>query len=167
MFMDLSVRLIDKVYHHLHHYVFLFRLALCYHQRKGNKCVVSNSFGTIGTKFYGNKKIVSLKALQFFKIKELPSDVFSEMPNLKEVWLPATVQSHWYRTFLYSENVKIVVICSDTPFTDRGFFNINTLNQIPSDLKIYVPDSALARYREAWKDFPYQSCLHPLSEYHS
>ena len=124
-------------------------------------------FNPIGTKFYNNKKIVNLKALQFFKIKELPSDVFSEMPNLKEVWLPATVQSHWYRTFLYSENVKIVVICSDTPFTDRGFFNINTLNQIPSDLKIYVPDSALARYREAWKDFPYQSRLHPLSEYHS
>ena len=44
-----------------------------------------------------------------------------------------------------------MVICSEIPFTDRGFFNINTSNQIPSGLKIYVPDSALARYREAWR----------------
>ena len=122
---------------------------------------------SIGTKFYGNKKIVSLKALQFFKIKELPSDVFSEMPNLKEVWLPATIKSHWYRTFLGSENIKIVVICSEMPFTDRGFFNVNSSNHIPSDLKIYVPDTALSRYKEAWKNFPYLSRLHPLSEYHS
>nr|WP_314867887.1 hypothetical protein [uncultured Prevotella sp.] len=31
----LSVCLIDKVYHHFYHYVFLFRLALCNHQREG------------------------------------------------------------------------------------------------------------------------------------
>ena len=47
--MDLSVRLIDKVYHHFYHYIFLFRLALCYHQREGNERIVSNAFGAIGT----------------------------------------------------------------------------------------------------------------------
>lgn len=83
------------------------------------------------------------------------------------MWIPSTVKSHWYRTFLDSVNIKTVVICSEIPFTDREFFNINTSNQIPSGLKIYVPDSALARYREAWKDFPYLSRLYPLSEYHS
>ncbi len=42
--MDLSVRLIDEVYHHFYHYVFLFRLALCNHQREGNERIVSNAF---------------------------------------------------------------------------------------------------------------------------
>lgn len=47
--MDLSVRLIDKIYHHFYHYIFLFRLTLCYHQREGNERVISNAFGAIGT----------------------------------------------------------------------------------------------------------------------
>ena len=119
----------------------------------------------IGTKFYNNNKIVSLKALRHFKIEYLDSDIFRDMPNLREVWIPATVKSHWYRTFLGSENIKIVVICSEIPFTDRSFFNVNTFSHIPSDLKVYVPDTALSRYKEAWKDFPYLSRLHPLSEY--
>ena len=87
------------------------------------------------------------------------------MPNLREVWIPSTVGSHWYRTFLESENIKIVVICSERPFTNKNFFNVNTCDHIPSDLKIYVPDTSLSRYKEAWKDFPYLSRLHPFSEY--
>ena len=47
--MDLSVRLIDEVYHHFYHYVFLFRLALCNHQCEGNERIVGNAFGAIGT----------------------------------------------------------------------------------------------------------------------
>lgn len=119
----------------------------------------------IGLKFYGNKKIVSLKALRFFKIQELGNDTFGDMSNLREVWLPSTVKAHWYRTFLDSPNIKIVVLLSEVPFTDRFFFNINTNYQVPSDLKIYVPDTALSRYKEAWKDFSYLSRLRPLSEY--
>ena len=106
-----------------------------------------------------------MKALRYFKIEYLDSDIFRGMANLREVWIPATVKSHWYRTFLGSKNIKIVVICSETPFTDRGFFNVNTYGHIPSDLKVYVPDTALSRYKEAWKDFPYLSRLYPLSEY--
>lgn len=126
-----------------------------------------NMHSSDGTKFYNNDKIVSLRALRYFNIKVLDNDIFRGIPNLREVWIPSTVKSHWYRTFLDSVNIKTVVICSEIPFTDREFFNINTSNQIPSGLKIYVPDSALARYREAWKDFPYLSRLYPLSEYHS
>ena len=129
------------------------------------KIILYKNFNPIGTKFYNNNKIVSLKALRHFKIEYLDSDIFRDMPNLREVWIPATVKSHWYRTFLGSENIKIVVICSEIPFTDRSFFNVNTSNHIPSDLKIYVPDTALLRYKEAWKNFPYLSRLHPLSEY--
>lgn len=120
---------------------------------------------SIGTKFYNNDKIVSLKALRYFKINQLDSDTFRDMPNLREVWIPSTVGSHWYRTFLESENIKIVVICSERPFTNKNFFNVNTCDHIPSDLKIYVPDTSLSRYKEAWKDFPYLSRLHPFSEY--
>lgn len=119
----------------------------------------------IGFKFYGNKKIVSLKALRFFKIQELGNDIFGNMSNLREVWIPATVKTHWYRTFLDSPNVKTVVLLSDVPFTDRGFFNINTYGHVPSELKVYVPDTALSKYKEAWKNFDYLSRLHPLSEY--
>ena len=87
------------------------------------------------------------------------------MPNLREVWIPSTVKSHGGRIFLGSGNIKIVVICGEIPFTDKLFFNVNTAFQIPSDLKVYVPDIALSRYKEAWKNFPYQSRLHPMSEY--
>ena len=133
----------------------------------GIKTAFDHWFNPIGTKFYNNDKIVSLRVLRYFNIKVLDNDIFRGIPNLREVWIPSTVKSHWYRTFLDSVNIKTVVICSEIPFTDREFFNINTSNQIPSGLKIYVPDSALARYREAWKDFPYLSRLYPLSEYHS
>ena len=131
----------------------------------GIKMVFRYCFNPIGTKFYNNNKIVSLKALRYFKIEYLNSDIFRDMANLREVWIPATVKSHWYRTFLGSGNIKIVVICSEIPFTDRGFFNVNTYGHIPSDLKVYVPDTALSRYKGAWKNFPYLSRLHPLSEY--
>ena len=122
-------------------------------------------FNPIGTKFYNNDKIVSLKALRFFNIKVLNNDIFRKIPNLREVWIPSTVKSHEYRTFLDSVNIKTVVICSEIPFTDKNFFHVNTYGHIPSDLKVYVPDSALSRYKEAWKNFPYLSRLHPLSEY--
>ena len=132
----------------------------------GIKIAFKHRFNPIGTKFYNNNKIVSLKALRHFKIERLNADIFRDIPNLKEVWIPSTVKSHGYRTFLFSENIKIVVICSEIPFTDRTFFNVNTYNHIPSDLKVYVPDTALPRYKEAWKNFPYLSRLHPFSEYH-
>ena len=106
-----------------------------------------------------------MKSLRHFKIERLFPDVFRRIPNLKEVWIPATVKSHGYRTFLDSPNIKIVVICSEIPFTDRSFFNVNSNNYIPSDLKVYVPDTALTRYKEAWKNYPYLSRLHPMSEY--
>ena len=122
-------------------------------------------FNPIGTKFYNNDKIVSLKALRYFNIKVLNNDIFREIPNLREVWIPDTVKSHGGRIFLGSRSIKIVVICSEIPFTDKNFFNVNTSFHIPSDLKIYVPDIALSKYKEAWKDFPYLSRLHPLSEY--
>ena len=122
-------------------------------------------FNSIGTKFYNNDKIVSLKALRYFNIKVLNNDIFRKIPNLREVWIPSTVKSHAYRTFLDSVNIKTVVICSEIPFTDKNFFYVNTYGHIPSDLKVYVPDSALSRYKEAWKNFPYLSRLHPLSEY--
>ena len=122
-------------------------------------------FNPIGTKFRGNSNIKTLKDLRFFNIKVLNNDIFRDMSNLREVWIPSTVKSHAYRTFLYSGNIKTVVICSEIPFTNKDFFTVNNNNDIPSDLKVYVPDTALSRYKEAWKNFPYLSRLHPLSEY--
>lgn len=107
-----------------------------------------------------------MKELRFFNIKVLNNDIFRDMSNLREVWIPSTVKSHAYRAFLGCVNIKTVVICSQIPFTDKEFFNVNSYYDIPSDLKVYVPDSALSRYKEAWKNFPYLSRLHPLSEYH-
>lgn len=140
-------------------------LILSKHSPDGIKIAFKHRFNPIGTVFYNNNKIVSLKALRHFKIEHLNADIFRDIPNLKEVWIPSTVKSHGYRTFLGSKNIKIVVICSEIPFTDRSFFHVNTYNHIPTDLKIYVPDTALSRYKEAWKNFPYLSRLHPLSEY--
>jgi len=117
--------------------------------------------------FRGNSNIKTLKELRFFNIKFLNNDIFRDMANLREVWIPSTVRHHAYRAFLGSENIKIVVICSEIPFTtDKEFFNINNNYDIPSDLKVYVPDTALSRYKETWKNLPYLSRLHPFSEYH-
>ena len=135
------------------------------HSSDGIKIAFKHRFNLIGTKFYNNDKIVSLKALRYFKIQTLNNDIFRGMSNLREVWIPPTVTHHAYRTFLDCPNIKTVVIYSETPFTRKDFFNVNTYGYIPSDLKVYVPDSALSRYKEAWKNFPYLSRLHPLSEY--
>lgn len=119
----------------------------------------------IGQVFTSNKKIVSLKALRYFKIQDLNNDIFRWMTNLREVWIPPTVTYHAYRTFLDCPNIKKVVILSETPFTRSDFFNVNTYAHIPQDLKVYVPNRLLPIYKEAWKDYPYLSRLHPLSEY--
>lgn len=119
----------------------------------------------IGNVFTNNKQIVSLKALRYFKIQDLNNDIFRWMTNLREVWIPSTVTHHAYRTFLDCPNIKKVVILSETPFTRRDFFNVNTYAHIPQDLKVYVPNRLLPIYKEAWKNFPYLSRLHPLSEY--
>jgi hypothetical protein len=119
----------------------------------------------IGQVFTSNKKIVSLKALRYFKIQDLNNDIFRWMTNLREVWIPPTVTHHAYRTFLDCPNIKKVVILSETPFTRGDFFNVNTYAHIPQDLKVYVPNRLLPIYKEAWKDYPYLSRLHPLSEY--
>lgn len=87
------------------------------------------------------------------------------MPNLREVWIPSTVKSYWYRTFLESPSVKIVVILAKVPFGDNTLFNINTFGGIPKNLQIYVPDESIEAYKEAWKGFKYANRLHPMSEY--
>lgn len=120
---------------------------------------------SIGFTFYNNKDIVSLKALRYFKIQVLNNDIFRGMSKLREVWIPPTVTLHAYRTFLDCPNIKKVVILSETPFTRSDFFNVNTYAHIPQDLKVYVPNRLLPIYKEAWKDYPYLSRLHPLSEY--
>lgn len=120
---------------------------------------------SIGTKFYNNDKIVSLKALRYFNFAELPSDAFSCMSNLREVWIPATIKSHWYRVFLSSPSVKIVVILAKVPFGNKNLFYMNTFDEIPKNLRIYVPDESIEAYKEAWKGFRYAYRLHPMSEY--
>ena len=129
------------------------------------KVILDKNFNPIGTVFYSNDKIVSLKALRYFNFAELPSDAFSCMPNLREVWIPATVKSHWYRVFLSSPSVKIVVILAKVPFGNKNLFYMNTFNEIPKNLRIYVPDESIEAYKEAWKGFRYANRLHPLSEY--
>lgn len=44
-----SVGLIDEIDHHLRHYVFLLRTALCNHQRKSHEGVVCYALGTVFT----------------------------------------------------------------------------------------------------------------------
>ena len=106
-----------------------------------------------------------MKALRYFKIEYLNNDIFRDMANLREVWIPPTVIRHANRTLLGCPNIKKVVILSETPFTRSDFFNVNTYAHIPQDLKVYVPNRLLPIYKEAWKNFPYLSRLHPLSEY--
>ena len=77
--------------------------------------------------------------------------------NIKDVVdYPSTISSFgWAQPSL---RAKITILRAPTPpnVGDRSLGGGGV---------IYVPDTALSRYKEAWKDFPYLSRLYPLSEY--
>jgi len=133
----------------------------------GIKMVFKYGFNPIGTKFYNCNDVKRFKELQYFKIQYLNNDIFRNMSNLEEVWIPSTVKGCGGRIFLGCENLKNIIMLGDTPIGDNLLFNKDTAFRIPAKLCIYVPDKALNTYKKTWMNYKYVDRVHPMSEYHS
>ena len=70
-----------------------------------------------------------------------------------------------------SPNLRTVVMCGKTPpALSTSFMYINSNYDYPKDLKIFVPDDAVAKYKQKWANISNGNTkiikfIHPMSEY--
>ena len=122
--------------------------------------------GNTDALFYNNSKIRVFKEFsKFINITIIDNDTFGSCPNLEEVWFPHNITKHWYRTFLDTPNLKRVVITGNPQWLERNIFNKDTMGRIPPDLKVYIPDQYLPKYKEDTKSWQWNERIRPLSQY--
>ena len=112
--------------------------------------------------FRGNKHLKTLKDLRFFtSLDDIAQQIVANCPNLVEVWVP-----------LGTPNLRTVVMCGKTPpRLSSNFMYIDTGYNYPKYLKIFVPDDAVAKYKQKWANISNGNTkiikfIHPMSEYH-
>ena len=117
--------------------------------------------------FYQNTKIKTFKEFaKFTNIIYVGNDIFRGAINLEEVWFPPNIISHWYRPFLnVSDHLKRVVITGNPMWLQNITFNKDTFWRIPSELKVYIPDQYLPKYKEDTKGWLWNDRIRPLSQY--
>ena len=127
---------------------------------------------SIGTKFRGNANIKTLKDLRFFtSLDDDAQQIVAYCPNLIEVWVPESMTfiGSWFS--LGTPRLKTVVMCGKTPPSlSLNFMYIDTQYNYPKDLKIFVPDDAVAKYKQKWANISNKitkivSFIRPLSDY--
>ena len=92
-------------------------------------------------------------------------------PNLSEVWIPASMTfiGSWFS--LGSPRLKTVVMCGKTPpALSSNFMYLSSHYDYPRDLKIYVPDDAVSKYKQKWANISNDNMkiikfIYPMSEY--
>ena len=116
--------------------------------------------------FYNNAKIRVFKEFaKFINITIISSDIFHGSSNLEEVWFPPNITLHWYRPFLNSPKLKKVVITGNPNWLQNTTFNKDTFWRIPPELKVYIPDQYLPKYKEDTKGWLWNDRIYPLSQY--
>ena len=116
--------------------------------------------------FYNNPKIRVFKEFsKFVNITIVGNDIFRNCPNLEEVWFPPNITTHWYRPFLDTPNLKKVVITGNPKWLQNTTFNKDTFWNLPSELKVYIPDQYLPKYKEDTKGWLWNNRIRPLSQY--
>ena len=122
--------------------------------------------------FRGNSNIKTLKDLHFFtSLDDGTQQIVAYCPNLIEVWVPESMTfiGSWFS--LGTPRLKTVVMCGKTPpFLSSNFMYIDTNYNYPKDLKIFVPDDAVAKYKQKWANISnvttkIDSFIRPLSDY--
>ena len=122
--------------------------------------------GNTNALFYSNSKIRIFKEFaKFINITIISNDIFGNCPNLEEVWFPPNIKQHWYRMFLDTPNLKRVVIIGNPQWLERNIFDKDTMGRIPPDLKVYIPDQYLPKYKEDTKSWQWNDRIYPLSQY--
>ena len=116
--------------------------------------------------FYNNPKIRVFKEFsKFVNLTTVGNDIFRSSTNLEEVWFPPNITKHQYRPFLDSPNVKRVVITGNPNWLQDTTFNKDTYWRIPPELKVYIPDQYLPKYKEDTKGWLWNNRIRPLSSY--
>ena len=122
--------------------------------------------------FRGNKHLKTLKDLRFFtSLDDIAQQIVANCPNLVEVWVPESMTfiGSWFS--LRTPNLRTVVMCGKTPpRLSSNFMYIDTDYNYPKDLKIFVPDDAVAKYKQKWANISNGNTkiikfIHPMSEY--
>ena len=122
--------------------------------------------GNSSALFYNNSKIKVFKEFaKFINITIVGNDIFRNCPNLEEVWFPPNITTHWYRPFLGAPNVKRVVITGNPNWLQNTTFNKDTFWRIPPELKVYIPDQYLPKYKEDTKSWNWNDRIRPFSQY--
>ena len=122
--------------------------------------------GNSSALFYNNSKIRVFKEFsKFVNITTVGNDIFGKCTNLEEVWFPPNITLHWYRPFLDSPNVKRVVITGNPNWLKNTTFNKDTFWRIPPELKVYIPDQYLPKYKEDTKGWLWNNRIRQLSQY--
>ena len=124
--------------------------------------------GNTNALFYSNSKIRIFKEFaKFINITIISSDMFRNCSNLEEVWFPPNITYHWYRLFLDSPKLKKVVITGNPNWLQNTTFNKDTYWHIPPELKVYIHDQYLPKYKEDTKGWLWNDRIRPLSQYHN
>ena len=122
--------------------------------------------GNTDVLFYGNSKIKIFKEFaKFINLTIIGNDIFRYCKNLEEVWFPPNITKHWYRPFLNSLNLKRVVITGNPNWLQNTTFNKDTAWNIPPELKVFIPDKYLPKYKEDTKGWSWNDRIYPLSQY--
>lgn len=122
--------------------------------------------GNTNALFYNNSKIKVFKEFsKFANITTIDNIMFGGCTNLKEVWFPPNITQHWYNPFYNSPNVKRVVITGNPNWLQNTTFNIYASGRLPPELKVYIPDQYLPKYKEDTKGWLWNDRIRPLSSY--
>lgn len=119
--------------------------------------------GTIGSatfQYSGIERILSLGSITAIS-SSLYAEALGNMPNLRHVHLPSTIESIGAYAMAYNPKLTEIIIDAVTPPTlEAEVFKSNKSDQI-----IYVPDESVEAYKTATNWSTYADRIKPLSQY--
>lgn len=109
----------------------------------------------------GEKQIIVPEYHGENAITSIDSNVFTNNNSVEVIDLPSTITSIAQFNFLLCRNLNTLIIRAENPPSWTSWFGL----QLGTNVKIYVPDSSLEKYKSArgWSQFKNQ--IYPLSTY--
>lgn len=109
----------------------------------------------------GETEIIIENIVDGETITVIESGVINNNRTVEVIDLPDTIKKIGQLNFLLCPNLKVLIVRAETPPSWTSWFGL----QLNSNVKIYVPDSAIKNYRKAsgWEQFKNQ--IYSLSQY--
>ena len=86
---------------------------------------------------------------KFYSLKRIEEDAFLGDNKLKTITLPSSVEYIHKDAFYGCTKLDSIIVDCDSIFTlERDVFK-----SLPSDFRIYVPKSMIAKYQERWSQY--------------